>query len=200
MAPGLATPDGADYVFNLNLTFNPETFIFSVDGRSFVPPTVPVLLQIMSGARSAHDLLPDGSIFTVERNKTVQINIPGGLEGGPHPFHLHGHDFSVIKSANSGHFNFLDPIRRDVVSTSTDIGDYVSIRFKTDNPGPWIIHCHIDFHLAWGLAFVFAEAPDETMTWIGNPSDEWSNLCPTWDALPGNVKQSQTHVVPSAAT
>lgn len=29
--------------------------------------------------------------------------------------------------------------------------------FQTDNPGPWFIHCHIDFHLNAGLAAVMAE-------------------------------------------
>jgi iron transport multicopper oxidase len=26
-------------------------------------------------------------------------------------------------------------------------GDNVTIRFQTDNPGPWFLHCHIDWHL-----------------------------------------------------
>jgi iron transport multicopper oxidase len=28
-----------------------------------------------------------------------------------------------------------------------DSGDVVTIRFFTDNPGPWFFHCHIDWHL-----------------------------------------------------
>jgi iron transport multicopper oxidase len=89
-APGTPTPDGADTTLNLNLTFDTSTFRFSINGTSFVPPSVPVLLQILSGAQNAHDLLPEGSVYTVERGKTVQINLPSGLIGGPHPFHLHG--------------------------------------------------------------------------------------------------------------
>lgn len=90
LAPGNPTPDGADVTFNLTLGFNEELFKFSINGNIFVPPPVLVLLQIMSGARNAHDLLPPGGVLTVERNKTVQINFPSGLIGGPHPFHLHG--------------------------------------------------------------------------------------------------------------
>lgn len=89
-APGKPTPDGADVTFNLTLAFNQDAFRFSINNNTFVPPTVPVLLQIMSGARNAHDLLPKGGVLTVERNKVVQINIPSALIGGPHPFHLHG--------------------------------------------------------------------------------------------------------------
>jgi hypothetical protein len=56
---------------------------FEVNGVSFDPPTVPVLLQILSGAKNASDLLPAGSIYGLERNKSVELTIPGGAIGGP---------------------------------------------------------------------------------------------------------------------
>jgi iron transport multicopper oxidase len=88
--PGKPEPDGADTTFNFTLDYDPNAHRFSMNGVSFISPTVPILLQILSGAKNAHDLLPQGSVYTVERNKTVQINLPSGLVGGPHPFHLHG--------------------------------------------------------------------------------------------------------------
>ena len=63
-----------------------------------------------------------------------------------HPVHLHGHAFSVVRSAGNTSYNFVDPVVRDVVSTG-NLGDNVTIRFFTDNPGPWFFHCHIDWHL-----------------------------------------------------
>ncbi|KAF5353354.1 hypothetical protein D9756_007800 [Leucocoprinus leucothites] len=185
-APGRPTPNGADVTFNLTFSFDEPTFKFSINNESFTPPTVPVLLQILSGARNAHDLLPHGGVLTVERNKVVQINMPSGLIGGPHPFHLHGHTFSVVKSADAP-FNFLNPIQRDVVNVGETEGDYVAIRFRTDNPGPWILHCHIDFHLDIGLAIVFAEAPEQTPSANKNTPDAWDQLCPAWDSLPISI-------------
>lgn len=88
--PGAPNPNGADYTFNLTFSFDPDAFLFSVNGVAFTPPTVPVLLQITSGARSPHELLPQGAVFVVERNKSVQVNMPSGLIGGPHPYHMHG--------------------------------------------------------------------------------------------------------------
>ncbi|KXN80974.1 Laccase [Leucoagaricus sp. SymC.cos] len=146
-APGKPSVDGADVTFNLTYDFDQEAFMYRVNNVSFAPPTIPVLLQILSGAHNAHDLLPKGNVFTVERNKVVQVNLPSALIAGPHPFHLHGHAFSVVKSADS-HFNFLNPVRRDVVNAGDTQGDFAAIRFRTDNPGPWILHCHIDFHFA----------------------------------------------------
>lgn len=34
---------------------------------------------------------------------------------------------------------------------------YIAIGFKTDNPGIWIIHCHIAWHALSGLAMQICE-------------------------------------------
>jgi FtsP/CotA-like multicopper oxidase with cupredoxin domain len=62
--------------------------------------------------------------------------------------------------------NNINPVRRDVVSIGGE-NDEVLIQFTTvslqyakrqcliifqDNPGPWIMHCHIDDHLNRGFA------------------------------------------------
>ena len=62
----------------------------------------------------------------------------------------------MIRSAGSDSYNWDNPIVRDVVSSGDD-GEEVVFRFTTDNPGPWFLHCHIDWHLIEGLAIVFAE-------------------------------------------
>jgi iron transport multicopper oxidase len=56
-----------------------------------------------------------------------------------HPIHLHGHSFHVVRSAGSSTYNFINPVIRDVVSIGEQ-GDNVTIRFFTDNPGPWFLH------------------------------------------------------------
>jgi len=57
--------------------------MFTVDGIPFVPPTVPVLLQILSGTSQAADLLPTGSIYSLPLGSVVELSIPGGVMGGP---------------------------------------------------------------------------------------------------------------------
>ena len=89
-----------------------------------------------------------------------------------------------MRSAGSTEYNYVDPVWRDVVSTGTPAaGDNVTIRFETNNPGPWFLHCHIDFHLEAGFAVVFAE--DVPGTPAANPVPQaWSDLCPIYDDLP----------------
>ncbi|TEB28872.1 laccase 2 precursor [Coprinellus micaceus] len=175
-APGEARVGAADV--NINLDINFANGLFLINNATFDTPTVPVLLQIMSGARTAQDLMPAGSVYTLPRNKVIELSIPGGSTGQPHPFHLHGHAFSVVRSAGSSTYNYNNPVKRDVVNTG-GVGDNVTIRFTTDNPGPWILHCHIDWHMVLGLSVVFAEDVPSIASSDQPPS--WDQLCPKFD-------------------
>ena len=50
---------------------------------TFRDPSVPILLQILSGAQKAQDLVPSGSIYGLNRGDVVELTIPGGAAGGP---------------------------------------------------------------------------------------------------------------------
>ncbi|KAL0063533.1 laccase, multicopper oxidase, benzenediol:oxygen oxidorectuctase [Marasmius tenuissimus] len=178
-APGDATIGGVDVAMHLNFGFSGG--LFTLNGESFTPPTVPVLLQIMSGAQTADSLLPEGMVFPLPANSTVELSFTGGLLGIEHPMHLHGHAFDVVRVAGSSTYNYANPVRRDVVNIG-GTSDNVTIRFSTDNPGPWILHCHIDWHLEAGFAVVFAERTDEWTT-LTAPPTAWDDLCPTYNAL-----------------
>jgi iron transport multicopper oxidase len=130
----------------LDFGFSDADTHFTVNGATYKSPSLPVLLQLLSGERTADELLPADTIYYLERNKVVEVSMPAGAPGAPHPFHLHGHAFDIVRSAGQSDYNYDNPPRRDVVSMGDD-GDNVTIRFTTDNPGPWFLHCHIDWHL-----------------------------------------------------
>lgn len=50
---------------------------------SFEEPSVPILLQILSGAKRVQDLVPSGSIYGLNRSEVVELTIPAGVVGGP---------------------------------------------------------------------------------------------------------------------
>ncbi|KAF8907135.1 putative laccase 1d precursor [Mucidula mucida] len=175
--PGKLGDQPADVHYVLNIA-QPNPPFFDINGISYVSPSVPVLLQILSGAAQPQDFLP--SVFLLPPNKTIDISIPGT---GAHPFHLHGHNFDVIRQPNTDVFNFVNPPRRDVTPVN---GGNMTFRFFTDNPGAWFLHCHIDWHLEAGLAIAFAESPGDN---IEGPHAQitpqaWNTLCPEYDALP----------------
>ena len=76
-AAGIPIVGQADVTLSMNLDFNFTALRFFINNSTFFPPTVPVLLQILSGAKSAQDLLPTGSFYPLPPNKVIEINIPG---------------------------------------------------------------------------------------------------------------------------
>ena len=66
-----------------------------------------------------------------------------------HPIHLHGHDFVILAQSTEPYnvntsintFNFNNPPRRDVALLPKN--GYLAIAFRPDNPGVWLMHCHI---------------------------------------------------------
>ncbi|KAJ7663168.1 laccase [Mycena polygramma] len=178
-APGGDAP--ADHV--LDLKFNAAgPGVWEINGIVYTPPTLPTMLKIFNGATVASDFNVSEHTFILNDNEVVELNIHGADHGITHPFHLHGHAFDIVKSA-SGPTNFINPPRRDVIAVEKG---GVTIRFRADNPGPWFLHCHIDWHLEAGLAVVFAESPPQQR--VGPQSEiitpQWLNLCPAYYGQP----------------
>ncbi|ETK87665.1 hypothetical protein F441_08082 [Phytophthora nicotianae CJ01A1] len=149
----------------------------AVDGSGFnqflVPEFAP-LLTIADGMTTAE--LPvttiPREIFYGDHVEIVLVN----EQNEQHPFHLHGHSPWVVGSGQATladvQSNTLSPLKlsgamfRDVytvpacptddTNACTGVG-YVVLRLEADNPGVWMIHCHIDWHLEGGLAMIFVE-------------------------------------------
>lgn len=86
----LVTPAAPGPEFAPNVTVFPLSYNialangeFTVNNAPFLSPSVPVLLQILSGAQTAQTLLPSGSVYVLPPNRVIEINIPGGAPGAP---------------------------------------------------------------------------------------------------------------------
>lgn len=85
LQPGQPFVGGADKVIELNITKPSPPGDFEINGHPFIPPNVPVLLQILSGTTNANQLLPNGSVYNLPANKVIEVNIPGGGNVRPSP-------------------------------------------------------------------------------------------------------------------
>jgi iron transport multicopper oxidase len=61
---------------------------------------------------------------------------------------------------------------RDVVAVNAN--SFVVIRFKATNPGVFLFHCHIEWHVEMGLTATIIEAP-EKLRGISFPDDHIQN-------------------------
>lgn len=113
----------------------------------------------------------------------VESPIPLG-----HPIHLHGHDFHILAHGygtydSSVELNLDNPPRRDVAflpgDGPTGQGGYLVLAFFTDNPGVWLMHCHIGWHVSMGFALQFIENQDGINDTISD-SCLLDNTCATW--------------------
>ena len=95
-APGVAKVGAADVNLNLDIEFSATALNFTVNNASFSPPSVPALLQIISGASTAQSLLPNGSVYVLPPNKVIEISMPGGAAGSP------------VSNISSFHFKIID--------------------------------------------------------------------------------------------
>lgn len=116
-----------------------------------------------------------------QKNQWVYINIFGDINDvEAHPIHLHGHDFYVL-SQGTGEFNGVlktqNPPRRDTALLPHR--GHLVLAFKTDNPGVWLMHCHIGWHNAEGFSLQFLERKHEIKNLIDYPL--LSKTCAAWD-------------------
>jgi hypothetical protein len=83
----------------------------------------------------------------------------------------------------------VNPPRRDVVLLPRD--GYIVIAFKADNPGAWLVHCHIAFHISEGLGMqIMEDQLGAEIIWPKGNShalEEAGRVCKNWGNWYGNV-------------
>ncbi|KAK3061818.1 hypothetical protein LTS18_005371 [Coniosporium uncinatum] len=158
--------DGANYAF-----FNDVTYVL---------PKVPTLYTALTTGPAANDVAVYGAntnAFILQKDQTIEL-ILNNNDPGKHPFHLHGHAFQLVyRSAeeagpyvgNATAEYAQTPMRRDTVLVKPD--GHVVLRFKADNPGVWLFHCHIEWHVSSGLVATMIEAPLDLQSSLQLPAD-----------------------------
>ncbi|XP_038722665.1 laccase-12-like [Tripterygium wilfordii] len=142
-----AHKQGIPGVFTTDFPANPPLkfdYTGNVNRSLWQPVAGTKVYKLKYGSR-VQIVLQDTSIFTPEN----------------HPVHLHGYDFYILAEGfgnfnpktDTSKFNLVDPPQRNTVAVP--VNGWAVIRFVADNPGVWLMHCHLDVHIAWGLAMAF---------------------------------------------
>ena len=99
----------------------------------------------VNGTSVPEDHHHDAPLVTLERGRSCVFDLVNDTRWH-HPIHLHGHVFSVVSRngkpnprGESGDTVLLDPQSR------------AEIAFVADNPGDWMLHCHVLEHQATGM-------------------------------------------------
>ena len=94
----------------------------------------------------------------------------GGTNVCTNPSWAEGKDYSI---GRSGKISPTSP-RKDTVFLPA--GGHVVVYFKSDNPGYWYLHCHIEEHLLGGMAVIIDEAEDQHF-----PAPSGMDICGNFD-------------------
>jgi iron transport multicopper oxidase len=138
-----------------------------------VVPTLSTALTTGKAASNASIYGANTNAMVAHFGQLVEI-VVNNFDTGAHVMHIHGHapqlvarvsgevdDNKTITSQaiyNGDSSSFpKTPIRRD--SWVLAEAGYTVIRFIANNPGVWIIHCHMEWHVDAGLTATIIEAP-----------------------------------------
>lgn len=127
-------------------------------------PELPSLFSAIDGGDNATDPEHFGrstQTFVLNHGEIIEITMVN-KHMWKHPIHLHGHNFQVtyrnkdkIVITPAGQA----PLRRDTMVINSH--GMLKLRFRADNPGVWLFHCHMEWHAHSGLKATFVEAPLE---------------------------------------
>ncbi|KAH6570912.1 hypothetical protein BSLG_006164 [Batrachochytrium salamandrivorans] len=144
-------------------TFNNSVFQLYKTPAMYTTMTMP-----LEHARDPLAYGPGNLAIIADHHKGIELVVYNN-DPGQHPFHLHGHKFQVVHIADEIEAATIEPhdipesllenpLRRDTVVIPPN--GYAVIRFMADNPGVWLFHCHVEWHLEAGLVALIIEAPD----------------------------------------
>lgn len=173
-----ALPAGPSSITNANGT----VFRWTLNGISEVINWAdPTLLDIASGQNNQTKA---ANIVTLPNANTWTFFVVESQMPLEHPFHIHGHDFFVLGTGQGTYsasqfstLNFNNPVRRDVATLPAS--GWLVIAFKTDNPGAWLLHCHIAWHVSEGLSIQFLEVPS-AIPGLYPVTSAQTNTCSNW--------------------
>ena len=155
---------------SMNIAWDKPTLQYVMDGNTSYPAPLNILPTVAEGAWNYW------LIQMAPRTPPV-----------PHPIHLHGHDFFVLGQGSGTYtsavtLNFANPPRRDTATLPG--GGWLAIAFSSNNPGAWLMHCHIAWHISEGLGVQFLESPSQIV--MPNQA-EFDNTCNNYKAYYKNA-------------
>lgn len=203
LVPHLQKPAGSKTSFQASASTMPAGSVTSIatndDGTVFqwylnngainVNYSQPTLKTLAEGDATS---LISNPVILSDANQWVYFIIQNQFFAS-HPMHVHGHDVSILGTGSGpfsasqvGSLEFTNPMRRDTVMLQGSAGPgfpagYTVIGFETDNPGAWLMHCHITWHVDGGLALQFVERPSD-ITAKAYVNDAFNQECSALEA------------------
>lgn len=184
--PPMLPANDADDFHLLSLGRINSSWEWTLDGTTFLPANLaamePALLNPKApGLESALKIETKNDTWV---DIVFQLVIPKPTKlQPPHPMHKHSNK-AFLMGAAQGRFLwnslaeasqaspqsfFEKPIYRDTFVTSPAGEAWLAIRYHVENPGAFLLHCHMETHLSSGMGLVLLDGID---VWPGTTKSE----------------------------
>lgn len=173
--PALVGKPDHSFVMNISFFQQDDQNRAGFNNVTWLPQKVPTLYSVLTSGATALDADIYGvnsNTMLVHHNDLVEIVI-NNFDSGWHIMHLHGHAVQLVAKVDNvtdfgdngtnppyaGDTSLFPayPARRDTWLNAPY--GYTVIRFRATNPGIWIFHCHMEWHVDAGLIATLIEAP-----------------------------------------
>lgn len=109
---------------------------------------------------------PDVPMLMVKPGQMVHMRMVNNSIQA-HPMHLHGHIMTVLKMNDKPLTG--SPVHLD--SVLLERGESIDVAFVADNPGLWMIHCHVTNHAKHGLSMMMGYQGISTPYSVGRATE-----------------------------
>lgn len=177
-----AMPKIGDPLYSLHMARFEAAWQWSMNSRSIMDVDSPANAPLLYSPNYTAAIHPDLVIRTTN-DSWIDLILQSGAPPGTyleinHVIHKHGTRLWVVGSGagvwnwtslaeamidEPDSFNLVNPNYRDSTVTSFTQG-WVAVRYHSSNPGPWLLHCHVETHMAGGMAMVIMDGVDKWPT------------------------------------
>jgi len=82
--------------------------------------------------------------------------------------HLHGHSFWIVGRGGLNDGDYNEKLHSSLLNTNVTKRDttrvegksWLALRYVADNPGVWLFHCHVNWHIPGGMGITLIEGAD----------------------------------------
>ena len=195
------TPD-VSFVMNLSFFTAHDQNRAGFNNISYFAQKVPTLYSILTAPDAEISTLNDAEVYGKHTNAMIAQDgdlvemVINNFDDGAHIIHLHGHAVQLVEKvanvtdfggngtapAYSGNTSAFPtyPNRRDTWILAPN--GYTVVRFIANNPGVWLMHCHMEWHVDAGLIATFIAAP-ETVRATQTMDHEMIEICKAGEHL-----------------
>lgn len=170
--PPQPVPQTVDATFKMTMTIGSEAIYWAFN-QTILPENTEDLPPLLFAPQPNRQ---DNHTITVpSKHSWVDYIMLTPGSGPTHPIHVHGRHFYVLgrgtgnftwatveeaSAAMPEAFNLVDPPLRDTFATLGAPDSWLALRRPSDNPGVWLMHCHIQSHLQGGMSVIIEDGLD----------------------------------------